>query len=111
MAKPRQEKKEINGVVYTAQFNGLRAGIVATRETRDSQFPRMTDQEKLCDYVLKNVIVSPPGLTIDSFETHEELNAVVNWGTAVLYDRFRNGEYVGARKSEAEGESTGGSKK
>ncbi|MCM1509011.1 MAG: hypothetical protein NC177_18025 [Ruminococcus flavefaciens] len=81
-------KKTINGVEYTAQFNGVSAAL---RAIDDNYIPgsKVTSSEGLSKYVLENVIVEPKGLKIDDFETVEELNDVVNWGVDVMNGKFR----------------------
>lgn len=83
-----QHKKEINGVVYTAQFNTLREAIKAKKIYQDSVTGRI-DTEKLYDYIFQNVIVDPPGLTIEDFDDLDELSEVALFGTQVLNNRFR----------------------
>lgn len=85
-----QYKKEINGVTYTAQFNTLRETLRAKKAYCDSR--GNVDTELLADYLFKNVIVDPPGLTIEHFDDLDELNAVTLFATQVLHNRFRQSE-------------------
>lgn len=91
-----QVTKEINGVTYIAQFNGLRAAMRAQAQCRDEKVPSMQNTEKLADYILANVIVEPHGLTIDDFDSFEELNPVVAFGAQVLNGNFRGEKDTGA---------------
>ncbi len=80
--------KEINGKKYTAQFNGISAALKSVDET---YIPgtNTTSIEKMAAYVLKNVIVEPGGLTPDDFDSADELNEVVRFGTEVMQGNFR----------------------
>lgn len=89
MGAPKQDKTTINGVEYTAQYSGsLRTAMQAHKLCRDDKYPDKQDSEKLADYVLANVIVDPPGLTIEDFDDFDTLNSVVAFGTRVLNGRF-----------------------
>lgn len=87
MAKFYQVKKEINGVEYTAQFNGISAAL----EALDDSYVDGTSNTsglKLANYVLENVIVDPK-VKVDDFDSMEELNAVVKFGSQVMQGKFR----------------------
>ena len=84
----KQHKKEINGTVYTAQFNNLRETIRSKKIYTDPVTGRM-DTEKLYDYLFQNVIVDPPGLKIEDFDDLDELSEVALFGLQVLNNRFR----------------------
>lgn len=80
--------KTIDGVEYTAQYQGLRAAIRLVDEAHlgtDSQ-----SIEKMNTYVLKNCIVKPAGLTIESFNDMETLSEVVSFGIEVAQGNFRH---------------------
>ena len=79
--------KTINGKEYTAQFNGLSAGLQAI-DNSYIEGTQNTSMEKLIGYILKNVIVNPK-MEIDDFETMDELNEVVRFGRAVMEGKFR----------------------
>ena len=84
-----QVEKEINGVKYTAQFNGVREGSRAI----DRSYIEGTGNislEKIGDYVLKHVIIEPSGLDMDDFETMDDFKDVVEWGQGVMQGKFRN---------------------
>lgn len=90
-------EKEINGKKYTAQFNGLSAAIRAV----DSCYIEGTQQmsiEKMTNYILANVIVDPKGLSIDDFDTMEELNEVIRFGRSVMEGKFRDAADKGTEK-------------
>lgn len=80
--------KEIDGVAYTAQFNGLSSWLRAIDE---SYLPGTNNPgaEKINKYVLENVIVDPK-CSIDDFEDIETLNEVVGFGRDVAQGKFRN---------------------
>ena len=82
-------KKEIKGKEYVAQFNGL---LPAVRAVDNSYIEgsNNTSIEKLSKYILENVIVSPKGLNIDSFETMDEFNEVIAFGREVMQGDFRD---------------------
>lgn len=92
--------KEINGKEYTAQFNGLSCALrmVDSSYIEDSQ---NISSEKLANYVFKHAIVEPQGLTIDDFDTAEELNAVVAFGRDVLNGNFRDKANTAESKKES----------
>lgn len=80
--------KEINGKEYTAQFNGLGCALRAV----DSSYiegTNTTSVEKIAEYIFKNVIVEPAGLTVDDFDSLEEFNEVVTFGREVMQGNFR----------------------
>ena len=86
-------ENKINGVNYTAQFNGISAALDAL----DGCYIDGSDNvsmKKISKYVLENVIVEPKGLTADDFETLDELSEVVNWGREVMQGNFRPKEKV-----------------
>ena len=82
------KEKEINGVKYVAQFNGISCALKAVDSTY-IEGTTTTSLEKFSQYILNNVIVEPKGLTIDDFDTAEELNAVVSFGREVMQGNFR----------------------
>lgn len=86
--KPRTYTKEINGNIYTAQFNGLEAALDAA----DTCVVDGTDRKsskKMTAYILKNVIVDPAGLQINDFENASELGEVIKFGSQVMGGDFR----------------------
>lgn len=81
-------EKEINGVEYKAQFNGISAAL----EAQDGFYIDGTNNIsniKLANYILKNVIVEPKGLTPDDFSSMDELADVIAWGREVMQGDFR----------------------
>ncbi len=100
MAKFFTVEKEINGITYKAQFNGISAALRSVDETYIDG-TNTTSIAKMTDYILKNVIVEPQGLTADSFDTIEECNAVVRFGTEVMQGNFRPAE--DAKSTETKG--------
>lgn len=90
-------EKEINGVKYTAQFNGISAAL----EAQDSFYMENSgniSNLKLAKYVLGHVIVDPKGLTPDDFKTVDELADVIAWGREVMVGDFRPEENEGKTK-------------
>ena len=88
-AKTYTVTKKINGKEYVAQFNGMSAAL----EAQDNTYIDGTSTPsamKYNKYVLDNVIVSPPGLTVDDFETIDELNEVIAFGRDVMGGKFRD---------------------
>ena len=81
-------EKEINGVSYTAQFNGLAAAMDAI-DNSYVEGTSNTSMAKITEYVLKHVIVEPKGLTPDDFDTMDDLAEVVAWGREVMQGNFR----------------------
>ena len=81
--------KEINGKKYTAQFAGLSAALKAV-DTSYIEGTQNTSAEKMTQYIFDNIIVEPTGLTIDDFETLEELNKVTEFGREVMQGNFRD---------------------
>lgn len=111
MDQIKQYPKEINGTVYTAQFMGVRAALRAEKQYTDERTGRV-DKEKLYDYIFDNVIVSPPGLSIESFDDMTEIDEVVAFGVQVLRNRFRPQDSEdGSGESGAESGTKGRSKK
>lgn len=91
MAKFYQVKKVINGVEYTAQFNGISSALKAIDGSNiNVDGATAVSVEKLSKYIFDNVIVNPTGLTADSFETMDEFNDVVAFGREVMQGNFRN---------------------
>lgn len=81
-------KKEINGVTYTAQFNGLSTALRAV-DNSYIEGSGNTSSEKFAKYILENVIVDPK-MDIDDFESTDELNEVVKFGREVMQGNFRD---------------------
>ena len=82
------KSKEIDGVTYTAQFNGLSASLKAIDSTYIDG-TTVTSTEKMANYILENVIVDPK-LTVDDFDSMETLNKVVAFGADVMHGKFRD---------------------
>ena len=94
-------QKEIDGVTYTAQFNGVGAALRA----RDESFldgSSNLGSEKFSEYILENVIVDPKGLVPDDFDSTEALGKVTAFGSEVMNGRFREKENKGAAKAKGE---------
>lgn len=81
-------EKEINGVKYKAQFNGISQALKCVDETY-IEGTGVTSTEKLAQYIFDHVIVEPK-VTIDDFETVEEMKAVLKFGQEVMNGKFRN---------------------
>lgn len=91
--------KEINGVTYRAQFNGVWEAVRATAKYGK-------DELKLAEYLLTNVIVEPPGLKVDDFDDLPEYHAVTNFAASVMSGRFRGETELGTDQRSGETEST-----
>lgn len=90
-------EKEINGVKYIAQFNGISAAL----EAADSFYIEDSgniSSKKMADYILQHVIVEPKKLTPDDFESVDELGEVIAWGRGVMQGDFRPKEDKGKVK-------------
>lgn len=84
-----QVKKEINGVEYVAQFNGLSCALRAVDESKIDGTDN-TSYEKLAQYIFDNVIVEPKGLTPDDFACMDDFNKVLAFGRGVMQGEFRD---------------------
>ncbi len=80
-------KKEIDGVTYTAQFNGISECLKMFDECKDSN--GNINNLELGEYVCENVIVDPK-VKIDDFEDITTYNKVVKWGLNVAQGKFRD---------------------
>lgn len=81
-------KKEINGKEYTAQFSGLSCALKAVDSTY-LEDKNVTSTEKMAEYLFKNIIVEPAGLTVDDFDNIDEFNEVVKFAREVMQGKFR----------------------
>lgn len=77
--KPIVKEKEIEGVIYKAQFNGVSAMFDAQSETDG-------DNKKMVEYLFKNVLVEPKIEDMDDyFGTDIELmNEVISFASDVM---------------------------
>lgn len=87
--------KKIGEVEYTAQFNGLSAAQQAIDSCYIDGSSNISTV-KLTEYLFRNVIVVPKGLTADDFETIDELNAVTTFARRVMQGEFRKEALEGA---------------
>ena len=78
-----EETKTINGVEYTAKFDGLSAALKAVDESY-IEGTNNTSTEKLAEYLFKNVVVKPEKLTADDFESMEDFNSVISFARDVM---------------------------
>ncbi len=81
-----QRVKEIGGVAYTAQFNGLSAALRMLNESHDKN--GNFDFLAATRFVLDNVIVEPR-CSVDDFGDIGTLNEVVAFGREVAQGMFR----------------------
>lgn len=86
--KPYTVKKEINGVEYIAQFNGMSVALDAVDNCYNESGNNIS-VGKLSKYIFEHVIVEPKGLTVDDFDSMDDLNAVVGFGREVMQGNFR----------------------
>lgn len=82
MAKPYTVKKEINGVEYIFQFNGISEAMDALDESYIDGSSNIS-LRKLNTYLLENVVVDPK-VKMDDFEDVEKLNAVTSFARKVM---------------------------
>ncbi len=75
--------KEIGGVKYVAQFNGISAALRAVDSTY-IEGTSTTSLEKMSAYLLENVIVEPKGLTVDDFDNFNDLNECLDFARSVM---------------------------
>lgn len=92
-----QVEKEINGTNYIAQFCGISAALKAV-DMSYIEGTNNTSVEKLAEYLFKNIIVEPKGLTPDSFDSIEEFNDVIKFAREVMQGDFRDKKDEGATK-------------
>ena len=82
-------EKEINGKKYVAQFNGLSCALKAVDQSYIEGSSNISSH-KMAEYLFKNVIVEPSGLTIDDFDNMDEFNEVTNFARKVMQGDFRD---------------------
>lgn len=90
-----QVEKEINGTKYTAQFSGMRAWMRLSDESKNGD---TVSTEKLIDKVLSVGLIEPR-VTMDDFETQDELMDVFNFVSEVMKGNFRDKEKQEATKA------------
>ena len=90
-------KKEIDGVTYTAQFNGISEFLKMIDECKDAN--GNNSPLELGEYICENIIVDPK-IKIDDFENLDTYNKVIKWGLNVAQGKFRD-------KIESTAEGTG----
>lgn len=93
------KEKEIYGKKYLAQFSGLSVALKAADENY-IEGTSNTSIEKLAEYLFKHVIVEPKGLTVDDFETMDELNEVIKFASGVMKGEFREKTDKGAAEAK-----------
>lgn len=89
MAKPYTVEKEINGKKYVCQFNGISAALDAVDSTYIDG-TNTTSVTKMANYLFKNVVVQPSGLTPDDFDNMDEFNEVITFAREVMQGEFRD---------------------
>lgn len=87
MAKFYKVQKEINGVNYTFQFNGIAAALKAVDESYIEGSSNLS-LEKLNEYLLENVVVDPK-LSIDDFDDVATLNKVTAYARKVMQGEIK----------------------
>ena len=88
-AKTYQVEKEINGKKYVAQFAGMSVALDAI-DSCYIEGSNNTSVKKLNAYLFNHVIVEPKGLTVDDFETVDEMNEVTAFAREVMQGHFRD---------------------
>lgn len=85
------KEKEIDGVKYVAQFNGLSTAYDCVDQSYIDG-TSTTSSRKLTEFMLKHVIVEPSGLSIDDFESIESCRNVTDFAREVMQGNFRDKE-------------------
>lgn len=101
MANFYKVDKEIGGVKYVCQFNGISEALRAI----DNSYidgTNTTSLEKLSQYLLAHVVVEPKGLTPDDFESMEDFNEVIAFARQVMQGDFRDKKVTRATKKASE---------
>lgn len=78
-----EQTKLINGVEYTAKFNGLSYALDAVDRSY-IEGSNNTSVDKLAKFLLENVITKPEKLSPDDFESMEEFNDVITFAREVM---------------------------
>lgn len=94
-----KRRKEINGVTYEAQFNGLSTYLKSLDESR-TEIGALSN-EKMYKVFLKNYITEPANLDPDSFDDMETLDEVCNFAKEVAQGRFREEKNAAATGAKA----------
>lgn len=94
-----KRRKEINGVTYEAQFNGLSAYLKSLDESRTEVGTHSS--EKMYKVFLKNFITEPANLDPDSFDDMETLDEVFNFAKEVAQGRFHEEKNAAATGTKA----------
>lgn len=89
MANIYEVTKKIGGKNYTAQFTGLSTALEAV-DGCYIEGSNNISSTKMANYLFKNVIVEPQGLTIDSFDNMDDFNDVVTFAREVMQGKFRD---------------------
>lgn len=97
MAKTYRVTKEFNGVEYTAQFAGCSVALRATDACKDEN--GNLSNYKTSQYLLDNVIVSPKGLSVDDFDSVEELGEVTSFAGEVMSGKLKPEEEKEEKKT------------
>ena len=79
----KQEELTYLGKIY-------RTGKINSAYLRMMNSKMTSMNEKLANYLFKNVIVEPQGLTPDSFESMEDFNQVISFAREVMEGNFRD---------------------
>lgn len=81
-------EKEIDGVNYVCQFNGISAALRAV-DASYIEGTSNTSVEKLSNYLFANVVVEPKGLTADDFDSMETFNEVIAFARQVMQGELK----------------------
>lgn len=98
MANTYQVEKVINDKKYIAQFAGLSVALKAV-DASYIEGTSNTSVTKMAEYMFQHVIVEPKNLSIDDFETVDELNEVIAFARSVMQGGFRAKNDAGAAKA------------
>lgn len=88
MAKLYTVEREIGGVKYVCQFNGISAALKAV-DNSYIEGTNNTSVEKLANYLFAHVVVSPKGLTADDFDDMGAFNEVISFARQVMQGEIK----------------------
>lgn len=88
MAKFYTVDKEINGVKYVCQFNGISAALRALDNSYIDGSSNISI-EKLSNYLFEHVVIEPKGLTADDFANIDDFNAVTAFAREVMQGNIK----------------------
>lgn len=88
-----EKTKTVNGVEYTAKFNGISCALKAIDSTYIDGTSN-TSNVKFSKYIFDNVITKPEKLSLDDFDNTEDLNEVISFARDVMQGVETMEEYL-----------------